>query len=332
MKTVHPDSVSILSNYEKSRYAVISFMNAKKFVFRNNLLVNVGFIGMENPVWEPSALFLPRYIVNIDSAYSDDLHQLVAPEGADIRNNNIWNDPSLVYPDSMVAYPESHYYDPTCTRFIDKLGSAATLTTIEPDFIDAPGSPQEYMDDGWFMFNAGLTLPPFYMPKSSKDPSFGPGTSSYFPNLATDLYGPDPAALNFGYTTSDLLTASTQGQPLGDLNWFDVEMIPTQDEFADITDVEKTNETIPNEYALTQNFPNPFNPTTQINYSIPKSSFVSLKVFNELGQEIATLYSGEQVAGNYTVTFDASKLSSGVYFYRFQANDFLSVKKMILIK
>ena len=89
---------------------------------------------------------------------------------------------------------------------------------------------------------------------------------------------------------------------------------------------------VPTSFDLSQNYPNPFNPTTQINYSIPKNSFVTLKVYNVLGQEVATVFSGEQRAGNYIATFEANRFASGVYFYRLQAGSFSSVKKMILMK
>ena len=89
---------------------------------------------------------------------------------------------------------------------------------------------------------------------------------------------------------------------------------------------------IPDEFGLSQNYPNPFNPTTQINYSIPSAQKVNLKVYDELGKEVATLVNNEQAAGNYTVDFDASRFASGVYFYRIQAGSFNQIKKMILMK
>lgn len=85
-------------------------------------------------------------------------------------------------------------------------------------------------------------------------------------------------------------------------------------------------------YGLSQNYPNPFNPTTTISYSIPKSSFVELKVFDMLGHEIQTLVSKEQSAGEYRVQFDASKLPSGMYLYSIQAGEFRASKKLLLIK
>ncbi len=88
----------------------------------------------------------------------------------------------------------------------------------------------------------------------------------------------------------------------------------------------------PATFALEQNYPNPFNPSTNISYSIPNNSFVTLKVYDMLGNEVATLVNEDKEAGNYQVTFDASALSNGVYFYRLQANGFDITKKMILMK
>ncbi len=86
------------------------------------------------------------------------------------------------------------------------------------------------------------------------------------------------------------------------------------------------------EYALAQNYPNPFNPVTTINYQIPKSGRVVLKVYDILGKEIATLVNEEKEIGRYSVNFDASKLSSGVYLYELVANDYRAVKKLMVIK
>ncbi|MBT8378968.1 MAG: T9SS type A sorting domain-containing protein [Ignavibacteria bacterium] len=100
-----------------------------------------------------------------------------------------------------------------------------------------------------------------------------------------------------------------------------------------ITNVDdRGNLNIPKEYKLEQNYPNPFNPSTTIRYSLPKESFVTLKVYNLLGEEVATLINGEQIIGNYEIEFDASDLSSGIYLYSIQAGDFVETKKMILLK
>ena len=89
---------------------------------------------------------------------------------------------------------------------------------------------------------------------------------------------------------------------------------------------------LPEYYSLSQNYPNPFNPSTSISFTLAKSSFVELKVFNVLGNEVATLVNQIVTAGKHQVTFDAGSLSSGVYLYTIKASDFSETKKMILMK
>ena len=90
--------------------------------------------------------------------------------------------------------------------------------------------------------------------------------------------------------------------------------------------------TSPTEFALEQNYPNPFNPNTKIKYSIPQSSNTTIKVFDVLGNEIKTLIDEYKPAGKYEIEFNAANLPSGVYFYQLQAGEFISTKKMILLK
>jgi hypothetical protein len=85
-------------------------------------------------------------------------------------------------------------------------------------------------------------------------------------------------------------------------------------------------------YTLAQNYPNPFNPMTTIQYSLANTGNVSLKIYDILGREVATLVNGRQAAGEYTVQFNAANLASGIYFYRLQAGDFVQTKKMMLVK
>ena len=113
-----------------------------------------------------------------------------------------------------------------------------------------------------------------------------------------------------------------------------------------ITDVKETPTSIPTEFSLSQNYPNPFNPVTTIKYTIPTSPFnpspyqgegqrerlVTLRVYDILGSEVATLVNKEQPAGKYEVNFDASRLASGIYFYQLKAGSFVQSKKMVLIK
>jgi hypothetical protein len=94
----------------------------------------------------------------------------------------------------------------------------------------------------------------------------------------------------------------------------------------------QTGSEIPKEYKLEQNYPNPFNPETKISFEIPKQSLVILKIYDILGQEVATLVNGVKDAGKYSVDFDGSALTSGTYFYRLESNGLFFSNKMLLIK
>jgi hypothetical protein len=98
-----------------------------------------------------------------------------------------------------------------------------------------------------------------------------------------------------------------------------------------ITVIEDIKE-MPSSYSLNQNYPNPFNPSTTISYSIPRSEFVKLNIYDILGRKVVTLVDKEQVAGNYSIAFDASNLASGVYVYTIEAGTFRNERKMVLLK
>jgi hypothetical protein len=120
---------------------------------------------------------------------------------------------------------------------------------------------------------------------------------------------------------------------------FDVQLLFGEDSLVartvydkfDITNVPR-GISIPTGFILEQNYPNPFNPTTKIEFSVPTSSQVSLKVYDLLGREVSTLVNEYKIAGNYEVVFNASNLPSGMYIYRLQCQNINLVKKMMLIK
>ena len=131
------------------------------------------------------------------------------------------------------------------------------------------------------------------------------------------------------------------GLPIGSLIWDDNQNAAYNSKDAytkliaaynNLTDVKVLPAGKKTTYTLAQNYPNPFNPTTNIKYSITKESQVSLKVYDLLGREVANLISSKQAAGSYEVNFNASKLASGIYFYKLDTGDFVQMKKMQLIK
>ncbi len=153
-----------------------------------------------------------------------------------------------------------------------------------------------------------------------------------------------PIPIDLSYTNSDLLTAGLGGFPVGDLDWFPTQYTTWQaqesSELAYINEVlnpdgpyvvEKTPE-VPQQFQLHQNYPNPFNPATVISFQLPVRSYVSLRVYDILGREVATLVNGIQDAGVHVATFDGTRLASGVYFYRLTASGKNQVKKMLLAK
>ncbi|MCH9028687.1 MAG: T9SS type A sorting domain-containing protein [Bacteroidetes bacterium] len=99
-----------------------------------------------------------------------------------------------------------------------------------------------------------------------------------------------------------------------------------------VTSVIEVSSIVPSEYSLEQNYPNPFNPTTNINFSISTSEFVTMKIYNALGQEVATVVNEFLNAGSYNVNFNAEYLASGMYIYKITTNSFVSTKKMLLLK
>jgi hypothetical protein len=98
-----------------------------------------------------------------------------------------------------------------------------------------------------------------------------------------------------------------------------------------ITSVDLGVTELPAEFLLRQNYPNPFNPSTTIRYELPKTSHVSLNVYDVLGREVSVLVNERKDAGVHEVKFEGANLASGVYFYRLQAGDFVSVKKLLLL-
>ena len=154
-----------------------------------------------------------------------------------------------------------------------------------------------------------------------------------------------PIPVDLSYSNADLMTAGLGGFPIGDLNWFPVQKVTwlaqRDAEYININpffpcwypcvDVEKVN-SVSTEFKLEQNYPNPFNPTTTLSFVIGHLSFVTLKVYDVLGREVANLVNEEKQAGRYEIKFNAGKLASGIYFYQINAGNYVQTRKMVILK
>jgi len=251
-----------------------------------------------------NAYFWPQIIVNnwtaLNAAGISGITPLRPPDFVNTQPGMLTNKTSWPY----INYSNNDSTDPGFNATL--VQTAATNMAI-------------FVDTLWHENQSGEGIRPYVNPMS--DP---PSLTSTWPGVASNWAATQgyPVPENLRYSNTTLQKAGSDGKALGDLNWF-----PEQ-----LTGVAKKNNVIPTKFSLSQNYPNPFNPSTIINYSIPQNENVTLKIYNVLGQEIATVFQGFQTKGSYTATFDASKLSSGVYFYRLQAGQFNETKKMLLIK
>ncbi|MAO66639.1 MAG: hypothetical protein CL666_16730 [Balneola sp.] len=157
-----------------------------------------------------------------------------------------------------------------------------------------------------------------------------------------------PIPVDLSYSNSAYLTGGLNGFPVGDVNWFPTQkaqwLAQRDAEYAEIEDAKtegrplatsivENTPGVPTSIKLEQNYPNPFNPTTQISFALPQAQEISLKVYDMLGREVATLVNNEMVAGGVNnVTFDARNLASGVYMYVLRGENFSVSKTMTLMK
>lgn len=147
-------------------------------------------------------------------------------------------------------------------------------------------------------------------PWQKLDDTWPTGLESTYGLLILGITIPFEANLNSVNSTAPFLFVTTKGGSVWRRQMDDI-----------ITNLELINDNIPEKYSLLQNYPNPFNPVTVISFQLPSYSKVSLKIYDVLGREIASLVNEEKPAGYYRINFDASKLSSGVYFYRIMAGE-----------
>jgi hypothetical protein len=128
----------------------------------------------------------------------------------------------------------------------------------------------------------------------------------------------------------DTITAA--GALIGPTGFSNIFALAMRTDSVVVAVAEQPKTPVPESFSLAQNFPNPFNPSTQIQFGLPKESHVKLEIFNLLGEQIATLVDRTTQAGYFSEQFDATGLASGLYLYRIQAGDFVDTKKLLLLK
>lgn len=147
-------------------------------------------------------------------------------------------------------------------------------------------------------------------------------------NFVSNITGSGPYTIPAGGNIT-ITFALIAGDNLADLQ---ANCIAARNKYNSVIGITNHNSQIPDRYSLSQNYPNPFNPATNVEFGISKSGFVSLKIFDVLGKEVATLVNENLQPGTYRYNFDASNLTSGIYFYRIKAGDFIRTRSMVLLK
>ena len=244
------------------------------------------------------------WVVTIDTTYKYPVRNIV------VRNNNVWWDQN--YKDLWVKWKDSTKAPGIFTPTLMKLLSDSTKAYFtEPLTFQAPPASIFKFIDSAYGFPNSTTFPENWL------------------NTYQEVNGLSPINTSYG-TTAQSYTKGDGGFPVGDLNWYPARKTAWLATVSGIND--NIPASIPSEFSLSQNYPNPFNPSTNMAFALPKNGRVTLKVFNTLGQQVATLVDADYLAGTHQVNFDASSLSSGVYIYTISSGDFFAAKKMTLLK
>lgn len=214
------------------------------------------------------------------------------------------------YPDIHFKIPRTHY------------------ATIEVNGQEMKDSTKHYVEV------KDMECPDFVVPKDTLITKDHPLTPEYT-GEPTNITDNSPYIVNTNVEYN--LVEDGEEEKIYDAVWtaIDVmgnEKVDTQKVVVDQLTAIAQKDNLPNEFSLSQNYPNPFNPSTIINYTIPQNSFVSLKIYNVLGNEVTILIDEEKSIGNYSIEFNGSNLSSGIYFYRFTAGSFVETKQMLILK
>jgi hypothetical protein len=283
----------------------IAFGASYNVYFFNNLMIDCGIIG--NYPDDTGALMQADTLVAGGDQYIYYHHN-----NFQVDDEITGKYPTIVPPLSIAPVTQTPLFDSLTLWWVNKLGTAATNLTSDVAFVTAPAKPVSQMIA---QHDTSIHMP--------NKPELDRGTG------ASIEWGQPHYVFNLKYpTTSALYTAGTGGSRLGSyLDWGVI-----------YTNVDKNNmNTVPENYLLYENYPNPFNPSTTIRYSIPQRSFVEIRIYNLIGEKIATLVNNVQAAGTHEVVWNGksqnrNQLSSGIYFYELKTEKASIIKKMMLLK
>jgi len=204
-------------------------------------------------------------------------------------------------------------YKAESERILGSIGGDAILNFLPAGLLN--GSGLQFKADAIIYAKVGNTFKNFSISSSLEQyniTSLPPGNYKIIAN-------------RLGYTSDSITVTLTSGINIDTVNF-------VLDTLNNSVGIQNINTNILNDYFLSQNFPNPYNPVTNIEFVIPKLGFIKLKIYDLLGREIAVLVNEELVPGHYRIDFNGSNLTSGIYFYRLEAGSFTVTKKMVLIK
>ena len=275
---------------------------------------------------------IPKTFDPQDSSNANFLWLAEAKRTIEVQNNNFYEpdtvlgfwkawddtahgDDSLFFPTFMNARTTNMFTDKTHWPYLTQLGNTNLDPGFGPSILDMLYN-NKGNGVGEFQYFIDIRT------NTASTDVYGYQLQSFTPGANWIPQWPLPELQDMQYTNSALLTGGTDNKPVGDIGWFN----------GGYTGVAQQSSQVPNKFTLSSAYPNPFNPSAHIEYTVPKNSFVTLKVYNILGQEVTTLFSGTRQAGKYVATFNGDSYASGVYFYRLQAGNITITNKMMLLK
>ncbi len=289
------------NTFTNTGYRLFDIGECPTVVFKNNLIVNCGFLGRGKSGTD--ALLALNPLTN--AAFTG------RTQTVEVHHNNVYIDPTFVqqYPDTVIVIP---IYNNQMLLAIADNNTGNNMLSSAVEFTSAPPSVSSIIPTYW------------------NDPLLGNSTNATLLRVNQDFAFATPSTFNtydFKYAnTFTSYTAAEKGQPLGALTWFNMTILGVEDK-----------QELPKEFTISQNFPNPFNPTTNIQYSLPSGGMVKVEIFNSIGQKVNTLVNEMKNAGNHQITWNGKNIygqdvSSGIYFYKVSKDNFSLTKKMMLIK